>query len=116
MHIGHDGIDILGFFLDRIGVVHPNVAEAIELVCDPEVQADRLGMPDMKITVGLRWKAGDNPGVFSGSQIFRHDVADKIGGSWRIGGFVHANFLKASERRVDRQLSDNRAKLLRVSS
>src|SRR5205823_13758222 len=116
VHIGHDGIDILGFFLGRIGVVHPNVAEAVELVCDPEVQADRLGMTDMKITVRLWWKAGDNPGVFPGSQILRHNVADEVGGSWMIGGFVHANLLKASETRVDRQLSDNRANLLRVSS
>ena len=87
--IGHDGIDILGFFLGRIGVVHPNVADAVELVRDPEVQADRLGMTDVKITIRLRWKAGDNLGVVSSPQIIRHNLADEVGRSGNISGFVH---------------------------
>jgi len=59
-------------------------------VCEPEVQADRLGMTDVKITVRLRWKAGENLGVLSGPQIIRHNIADKIGWNGDIGGLIHS--------------------------
>ena len=94
MHIGHDGIDILGFFLGRISVVHPNVADAVKLVCDPKIQADRLGVTDVKITVRLRRKARDNSGVLAGPQIIRHNIADEVGGGLIGGRDRHRNRAK----------------------
>ncbi len=53
-----DGIDILLLFLLRIGIVEAQVGLAAELVREPEVDADRLGVADMQIAVGLGGKAG----------------------------------------------------------
>ena len=45
---------------------------------DAEIQADRLGMPDMQITVGLWRKARDDALRPTGVQIGTHNLADKI--------------------------------------
>ena len=45
-----------------------------------EIQADRLGMADMQVTIRLRWETREFA-VLSGLQIFRHDVADEVGRS-----------------------------------
>ena len=88
MHIGHDGINVLSFLFRRIGVVHSNVTDAVELMRDPEVQADRLGVTNMKISVRFRRKTRDNLAVFSSTQVIRYNVADKI--RWNIS-FRHMN-------------------------
>jgi len=46
-----DGIDEFLLLLHRIGVVEAQVAAPAEFRCDPEVQADRLGVPDMQVAV-----------------------------------------------------------------
>src|SRR5207342_619333 len=51
-------VDILDVFLGRIGVVETQVAGPASVLGDTEVQADRFGVADVKVTVRLGWKAG----------------------------------------------------------
>ena len=78
MHVGHDRIDVFGFLLCRVGVVHANVADAAELVRDSEVEADRFRVADVQITVRLGRKTGADLFVFSRANILRDDVANKV--------------------------------------
>src|SRR5690606_6104116 len=78
-----DGVDVFLVFLGWVGVIKAQVALATELLRQAKVQADRLGMPDMQVTIGLRRKAGDDLGVLAGVQISLNDRAEKVacGGS-----------------------------------
>ena len=64
-HVLHDGQHEVFVFLERIGVVETQVGAAAELGRDAEIQADRLGMTDVQVTVGLGRKAGDDLVVFA---------------------------------------------------
>ncbi len=64
-HVLLDRLDVLELLLDRVGVVEAQVAAAAELGGDPEVEADRLGVADVEIAVGLGRKAGDDPSCVS---------------------------------------------------
>jgi len=44
-HVALDRLDVLGVFLDRVGVVEAQIAQAAELGRDAEVQTDRLRVP-----------------------------------------------------------------------
>ena len=75
-----DRIDVLRFFLRRIGVVEPQVALAAELLGEAEIQVDRLGVADVQIAVRLRRKARVHAAaVFVGLQIVEDDLADEVG-------------------------------------
>ena len=87
-HVGLDGVDELDVLLVRIGVVEAQIAGAPERPRKTEVQDDRLGVPDMQITVRLRREARDDARVLAGSQIGLDDLADKIG-AWRLDGVAH---------------------------
>src|SRR5690554_6310462 len=52
---------VLDFLLAGICVVKPQVKASSEFFRQPVIQANRFGVPDMKITVGFGWKAGVNP-------------------------------------------------------
>jgi hypothetical protein len=94
MDIGHDRIHEFGLFLFRIGVVHPHVADAAEFVGDPKVEADRLGVADVQITVRLRREAGVDFRVLSAPHIFCDDIADEIGrGGIFVDWFRHACYV-----------------------
>ena len=56
-HIGLDRVDVLLLLLRRIGVVKAQVALAVVVLGQAEVDADRLGMPDVQVAVRLGWKA-----------------------------------------------------------
>jgi hypothetical protein len=77
-HVGLDRIDVLFLFLRRVRVVHPQVAGAAEFAGDAEVEADRLGVPDVQVAVGLRREACHHALVLPGLEVRRHDVADEI--------------------------------------
>ena len=52
---------------------------AAEFVRETEVQADRLGMTDVQVSVGLGRKARLHAAlVLVGLQVFKNDVADEI--------------------------------------
>ena len=55
-----DRVDELEFLLDRVGVVEAQVAATAELARDAEVEADRLGVADVEVAVGLGREARDD--------------------------------------------------------
>ncbi len=78
-HVRLDGVDVRLLLLDRVGVVEPQVAVAAELLRDAEVEADRLGVTDVEVAVGLRREAGDDRRAPALAQVRGHDVANEIG-------------------------------------
>ena len=57
-----DGVDILGVFFFRVGVVKPQVAHAAVVARQAEVEADALGVADVQVAVGLGREAGADVG------------------------------------------------------
>ncbi len=49
-----DGIDVRLLFFGRVGVVKAQMTLTTQLLCQPEIQTDRLGVADMQKAVGLR--------------------------------------------------------------
>ena len=83
----HDGVDEFGFFFRGVGVVEAEVAFAVELAGEAEVEADGFGVADVEVAVGLGWEAGvDATGVFTGGEIGDDDVADEVGRPGGLGG------------------------------
>jgi len=87
-HVRDDGLDVLNVLLDRVGVVEPQVALAAVFAGDPEVEADRFGVADVQIAVGLRRKARDDPRIAFFRDVLRDDVADEIAGLGRAGVLI----------------------------
>ena len=56
-HVFDDGVDVLLLFLLGVGVVEAQVALAAEFRGEAEVEADRLGVADVQVAVGLGRKA-----------------------------------------------------------
>jgi hypothetical protein len=54
MHRVENRIDVLLFFLFRIGVVEAHVTRAAIVACQAEVQTDRFGVAEVQVAVGLR--------------------------------------------------------------
>ena len=80
-HRRHDRVGELDVLLHRIGIVEAKMADAAVFGGEPEVQADRFGMTDMQVAIGLGRKAGDDaPAVFARAQVLGDDVAQKIRG------------------------------------
>ncbi len=96
-HVVLDRGDEFGVFLGRIGVVEAQVAAPGELGGDAEVQADRLGVADVQIAVGLGREAGADGRVLAAGQVLADDLADEVfllgrGGGIGGGGVGHARF------------------------
>ena len=79
-----DGLHELDVFLRRVGVIEAQVALALIVTGDAEVQADGLGVADMEITVRLRRKTGMHALVLTAGQIFIDDLTDKVGWAARL--------------------------------
>ena len=80
LHVLHDRIDVLGLFLGGVGVVEAQVALAAVLEGGAEVEADRLGMADVQIAVGLGRKARVHPaGELAGAVVLVDDGVNEIG-------------------------------------
>ena len=89
LHVFHDRVDVLGVFLLRIGVVEAQVRMSAEFVGEAEVEADRLGVADVQISVGLGRKAGLHPAVvFIGLEVFENDVANEVRRTRLRGGVL----------------------------
>src|SRR5690606_12625660 len=111
LHHVDDGFDVFGFFLFGIGVVETQVTGALIVACEPEVQADALGVADVQVAIGLRRKAGaharrvgrsvtldvgraraSGPGLLRMAtfrQIFFDDGAQEVGNRTGTGGRTH---------------------------
>jgi hypothetical protein len=90
-NIPRDGVHVLDFFLGRVGVVHPEVADALELAGNAEIEADRLGMTDVQVTVRFGREPGDNLLVNARFEVGCDDIPDEIrwflrGGGWILSG------------------------------
>ena len=78
-HVVLDGLDVLDVLLGRVGVVEAQVAAGAVLLGDAEVEADRLGVADVEVAVGLGREAGQHPAaVLPGAEVVVDDVADEV--------------------------------------
>jgi len=97
-----DGVDVLDVFLGRIGVVEAQVAGAAALGGDAEIEADRLGVPDMQVAVRLRRKPGDQAAaVFSGHEVFVDDLTNEIGRTRHAGRFFRLGHCRGHSKGSD---------------
>ena len=80
LNIALDRIDVFLVFFRRVGVIETEIALATKLLRQTEVQADRLGMADMQVAIGLWREAGDDLGMLTRFQVGLDDRAEKIGG------------------------------------
>jgi len=74
----HDRLDVLDILLGRVGVVHAQVALAAVFAGDAEIQADRLGVADVQVAVGLRRETRDDLRVAFLRNMLGDDIADEI--------------------------------------
>src|SRR5580698_10899609 len=77
-HVGGDGIDVLNFFLGRVGVVHAQVTLAAELAGNAEIQADGFRVADMQIAVGLGRETCYGRLVFARRDVLADGFTDEI--------------------------------------
>jgi len=78
-----DRIDVLDLFLGRVGVVHAQVAAALILQREAEVEADGLGVADVQVAVRLRRETRDDLGVLTGREVGVDDLLDEV--AMRVG-------------------------------
>src|ERR1035438_1349336 len=87
VHVVLDRIHVLGLFLERVRIVEAEVARSPVFARDAEVQADRLGMADVKVAVRLGGEARSHAArVLSRASVLVEDLADEVlSGNWRRG-------------------------------
>ena len=81
-----DRVDVFHLFLGGVGVVHAQVAAALEFQGEAEVEADRLGVADVEVAVGLRGEARGNRGVLAGGEVGVDDLLDEVAVRFRGHG------------------------------
>ena len=82
-------VDVFDVFFRRVRVVKPQVASAVVFFCQPEVQTDRFGVPDVQIAIRLgRESRVDSTVVFSLGEIFLDDLFDEVEARFVLGVFV----------------------------
>src|SRR5262245_20961647 len=54
------------------------MAAAAKLLGDAEVEADRLGVADVQVAIGLGREARNNALVSAGLEVRQHDIADEV--------------------------------------
>lgn len=72
-----DRLDVFHFLFGRIGIVKTQMTTPAIFNGSAKIQANRLGMANMQIAVGLRWKAGNHSGVFATGQIAVDNFVNK---------------------------------------
>ncbi len=90
-HVGLDGVHVLLLFLYGVGVVEPEIARTAELRRDPEVDADRLGMADVQVPVGLGRPARADIREAPGLQVLRNGLAYEVGRGRAGAGTLRAS-------------------------
>ena len=74
-----NGVHVLDIFLRRICIVKAQIAEAMVVLGNAEVETDGLRVPDVQVAVRLGREARVNPlRVPSRTQILVDDISDKI--------------------------------------
>src|SRR5260370_36523805 len=77
-NVSFDRVDVFLLLPGRVGIIEAQVAAAAELLRRAEIEADRLGVADMEIAVGLGRKAGHDLANPAGDEVGRNDVANEI--------------------------------------
>src|SRR5439155_25690571 len=78
-HVFHDRLDIFDVLLGWVGIVEAQIAKALVFGRQTEVEADRLGMAKVQITVVLRRKARQEATTeLVGSQVFFEDRLNEM--------------------------------------
>ena len=81
-------VDVLLLFPDRVGVVEAQVAAAAELLGNPEVERDRLGVAEVEVSVRLGREARHDLRDSALAHVGGDDLADEIapfGRGWSAG-------------------------------
>ena len=78
-HVALDRLHVLEVLGRGVGVVEAQVAGAPVVAGEAEVQADRLGVAEVQVAVGLGGEAGDDASAPPGREVPVHDVTDEIG-------------------------------------
>ena len=74
-----DGVDVLCILFRRIRIVKAQVAEAVVVLGQAEVQANRLGVTDVQVAIRLRWEARvDALRVLAVLEVFFDHVLNEI--------------------------------------
>ena len=74
-----DGLHVFRVFLRGIRIIEAQIAEPVELLRHTEVQADGLGMPEVKVAVRFGWEPRMHLPVKTARGIVCHNLcADKI--------------------------------------
>lgn len=73
-----DGIDKFLLFLRGVCIVEPEIAAPAEFFGDSEIQANRLGVPNVQVAIGFRWETGDDCLVPAGGQIIANLIPNEI--------------------------------------
>src|SRR5207249_11837511 len=79
-----DRLDVLDVLLRRVGVVEAEVAAAAVVPGEAEVQANRLGVADVEVAVGLGGEPRDDPAAAAGGDVLVDDLADEIAEAGRF--------------------------------
>ena len=78
-HVLLDGADVVLVLLGGVGVVHAEVAGAVEELRHAEVDADGLGVADVEIAVWLGREARDDGAVVgAGGEVVGYELLDKV--------------------------------------
>ena len=89
-----DGVDVLRILLRRIRIVEAQVAKAMIVLSQAEVQANGLCVTNMEIAIRLRWKARMNAlRVFAILQVILNRILNKIRSDCRILCHVILSFI-----------------------
>ena len=89
-HVALDRLDVLHVLGQRVGVVEAQVAGTAVLAGDAEVEADRLGVADVQVAVGLRWKAGGHAAaVGAAREVVVDPRADEVESRAVVVGLSH---------------------------
>jgi hypothetical protein len=79
LYIPDYSIDVLLFFLDRVGIIEPQITLATEFFSDTEVDPDSPGVPYVEIPVRFRGETGMHPlAEFVRQEILADNIPDKI--------------------------------------
>jgi len=78
LDITSNRVDVFNALLFGVGIIEAQVAVATVIPGDTEVEADRLGMTDVQITIRFRRKAGNYLRNLARGQVGIDDIADKF--------------------------------------
>ncbi|MNZ42115.1 hypothetical protein D3C78_596830 [compost metagenome] len=78
LDVALDRVDVLLVLFGRVGVIETQVTGSAEFLGQAEVHADRLGMADVQVTVGLRRETGDDAAVLARVQVGLHDRTQEV--------------------------------------